>query len=99
MNDPQYITSLLQSASAGDPEALDGVWTAIHADVPEGTIEQISVLVQLIFEQRLSQGLLHLALAGVRVLPAVEPHMADELVEVVHHPLEHDRESGTNDSS
>lgn len=33
MADSHHITSMLQSAAAGDKEAAEGIWAAIHADV------------------------------------------------------------------
>lgn len=49
------------------------------------------VLVQFVLEQGLPQRHLHLALAGMVVLPPVKPHVADDLVDVVDDPLDDDR--------
>src|SRR5258706_594252 len=45
---------------------------------------------QLVLEQRLPQRDLHLPLASVGTLPAVETHRADNLVDVIDYPLDHD---------
>jgi hypothetical protein len=63
----------------------------VLSDIAISTVEQFHVLVKLVLEQRLSQRFLHLALAGMGVLPAVEPDVAYDLINVVDHSLDHDR--------
>jgi len=44
---------------------------------------------QLVFEETLPERLLHLALAGRRLLPSRKPHQTHDLVDVGHHALHH----------
>ena len=62
----------------------------ILPDIPVRPVEQLRILVQLVLEQGLAQRDLHLTLTCMGVLPAVEPDLADDLVDVVDDPLDHD---------
>ena len=52
---------------------------------------RVPVLVELALEQGLPKGIPYFSLSSMRALPAVEPHNANDLVDVVHNPLHHDR--------
>jgi hypothetical protein len=75
-------------AAAVSPTCLGSV---VLPNVPIRPVEQLLILMQLVLEQRLSESHLDLALAGVSVLPSVESDVADDLVDVVHNALDHDR--------
>jgi hypothetical protein len=62
--------------------------------IPVRPVKQLLILMQLVFEQGLSERHLDLPLAGVGVLPAVEADVADDLVNVVDDALDHDRRLG-----
>ena len=66
-------------------------FSVIFPNIPIRPVEEVLVLVEFVFEERLPEGLLHLTFAGVSVLPAVEPDIPDDLVDIVHNPLHDDR--------
>src|SRR5208282_1426432 len=64
--------------------------SVVLAYVTVGPFKQVGILVQLVAKQRLAQCLLDLAFPCMRCLPAVEPHRAHDLVDVVDDPPYHD---------
>src|SRR5690242_4377459 len=63
----------------------------VLANIAVRSLEQVSVLVQLVAEEGLAKGLLDLPLTGMRGLPAIEADRAHDLVDIVHDPLDHHR--------
>ena len=59
----------------------------ILPDIAVGAVEQLGILVELVLEKRLAKGLLDLAFASMRGLPAVETDRAYDLVDIVDDPL------------
>jgi hypothetical protein len=60
-------------------------------DVPIGFVEEVLVLDLVFHANHLPQSLLNLAFAGLCALPAGEPNQADDLINVRHDVLHHDR--------
>src|SRR5947209_8019927 len=73
----------------GNP--LGGRGLVVRADIAVRLIEELLVLVQLVLEKGLAEGISHLPFAGMGALPAVEPNYANDLVNVVDHTFNHDR--------
>jgi len=60
-------------------------------DIAIRSVQQIHVLVQLISEERLAKSHLHFSLTGECILSPLEAHVPNNLVNIVHNSLDHDR--------
>ena len=63
----------------------------VHPDVPIGSVKKLLILVELVLEKRLAESHLNLSLPRMRVLPAIKPHETNDLVNIIHDPLDNDR--------
>src|SRR5680860_341566 len=63
----------------------------ILTNVAVGPLEQLSVLVQLVFEQGLPQCFFHFAFTGMGGLPSIEPDCTNNFVDVIDDAPNHDR--------
>jgi len=62
----------------------------ILPDIPVGLVEKLLVRVEFVFQEGAAYGLLHLALALGRGLPAVEAHLLHDGVDICHNPFDDD---------
>ena len=62
--------------------SVSEMWSVILPDVSIGTVEEISIVVQLVLEKTTTQGFLHFTLPCFGQLPIRESDLLDDLVDV-----------------
>ena len=65
--------------------------SVVLPDIPKSPLKQLCVLVKFVLEKCLPQDFFHFALACMGCLPTLKPDGAHDLIDIVHHPLDHHR--------